>query len=107
MWVTRTSIVLADVNTWTMRGELTLRGVGSPGWNCSSPEYVEGSRRPAGTIGALQAGTKENVMPDEALIKVNVRTSNEGALQRFLAATRASSTPRQPPRARPSRLSSR
>jgi hippurate hydrolase len=29
------------------------------------------------TIGALQAGTKENVIPDEALIKLNVRTFDE------------------------------
>jgi metal-dependent amidase/aminoacylase/carboxypeptidase family protein len=26
------------------------------------------------TVGALQAGTKENVIPDEAIIKLNVRT---------------------------------
>src|SRR5205807_5314924 len=31
------------------------------------------------TIGALQAGTKENVIPDEALIKLNVRTYDEQA----------------------------
>src|ERR1700722_16798261 len=30
------------------------------------------------TVGVLQAGTKENVIPDEALIKLNVRTF-EGA----------------------------
>src|SRR6185437_16129344 len=30
------------------------------------------------TIGALQAGTKENVIPDEAVIKLNVRTFDEG-----------------------------
>src|SRR5437763_7787692 len=30
------------------------------------------------TIGALQAGTKENVIPDEALLKLNVRTFDEG-----------------------------
>ncbi|MFI4970624.1 MAG: amidohydrolase, partial [Lysobacterales bacterium] len=30
------------------------------------------------TIGALQAGTKENVIPDEAIIKLNVRTFDEG-----------------------------
>ncbi len=38
------------------------------------------------TIGALQAGTKENVIPDEALIKLNVRTFDEGVRQRVLAA---------------------
>src|SRR6201998_3384574 len=30
------------------------------------------------TIGVLQAGTKENVIPDEALIKLNVRTFDQG-----------------------------
>src|SRR5574340_592016 len=30
------------------------------------------------TVGALQAGTKENVIPDEATIKLNVRTFDEG-----------------------------
>jgi metal-dependent amidase/aminoacylase/carboxypeptidase family protein len=29
------------------------------------------------TIGALQAGTKDNVIPDEALLKLNVRTFDE------------------------------
>jgi amidohydrolase len=38
------------------------------------------------TIGALQAGTKENVIPDEAMIKLNVRTFDEGVRQRVLAA---------------------
>jgi hippurate hydrolase len=38
------------------------------------------------TIGALQAGTKENVIPDEALLKLNVRTFDEGVRQRVLAA---------------------
>jgi amidohydrolase len=38
------------------------------------------------TIGSLQAGTKENVIPDEAIIKVNVRTFDEGVRKRVLAA---------------------
>ncbi|TAM85740.1 MAG: amidohydrolase [Candidimonas sp.] len=38
------------------------------------------------TVGALQAGTKENVIPDEAIIKLNVRTFNEGVRARVLAA---------------------
>jgi hippurate hydrolase len=38
------------------------------------------------TIGALQAGTKENVIPDEALIKLNVRTFDEGVRTHVLAA---------------------
>jgi metal-dependent amidase/aminoacylase/carboxypeptidase family protein len=38
------------------------------------------------TVGALQAGTKENVIPDEALIKLNVRTFDESVRKRVLAA---------------------
>jgi amidohydrolase len=38
------------------------------------------------TIGVLQAGTKEYVIPDEALIKLNVRTFDAGVRQRVLAA---------------------
>ena len=38
------------------------------------------------TIGALHAGTKENVIPDEAIIKLNVRTFDEGVRTRVLAA---------------------
>jgi len=37
------------------------------------------------TVGALQAGTKENVIPDEAIIKLNVRTFDEGVRKRVLA----------------------
>jgi hippurate hydrolase len=38
------------------------------------------------TIGALQAGTKENVIPDEALIKLNVRTFDDGVRKHVLSA---------------------
>jgi hippurate hydrolase len=38
------------------------------------------------TIGALQAGTKENVIPDEAVIKLNVRTFDDAVRTRVLAA---------------------
>ena len=38
------------------------------------------------TVGALQAGTKENVIPDEAVIKLNVRTFDEAVRRRVLAA---------------------
>src|SRR4051794_16139679 len=38
------------------------------------------------TIGSLQAGTKENVIPGEAIIKLNVRTFDEGVRRRVLAA---------------------
>jgi amidohydrolase len=38
------------------------------------------------TIGALQAGTKDNVIPDEALLKLNVRTFDEQVRTRVLDA---------------------
>jgi hippurate hydrolase len=38
------------------------------------------------TVGSLQAGTKENVIPDEAVIKLNVRTFDENVRRRVLAA---------------------
>ena len=38
------------------------------------------------TIGSLQAGDKENVIPDEAVIKLNVRSFDAGVRQRVLAA---------------------
>jgi hippurate hydrolase len=56
------------------------------------------------TVGVLQAGTKENVIPDEALIKLNVRTFDENVRQQVLAAierivnaeAQASGAPRRP-----------
>src|SRR5579871_6577032 len=56
------------------------------------------------TIGALQAGTKENVIPDEAIIKLNVRTFDAGIRKQVLAAIErivnaeaaASNAPRKP-----------
>jgi hippurate hydrolase len=38
------------------------------------------------TVGALQAGTKENVIPGEAIIKLNVRTFDAAVRARVLAA---------------------
>jgi amidohydrolase len=38
------------------------------------------------TVGVLQAGTKENVIPDEALIKLNIRTFNGKVRKRVLEA---------------------
>lgn len=38
------------------------------------------------TIGSLQAGTKENVIPDEAVIKLNIRTFDKDVRKRILAA---------------------
>jgi amidohydrolase len=56
------------------------------------------------TVGALQAGTKENVIPDEAVIKLNVRTFDEGVRTRVLdsikriveAEAQASGAPKRP-----------
>jgi len=56
------------------------------------------------TVGALQAGTKENVIPDDAVIKLNVRTFDEAtrqhvldAIQRIVEAeAQASGAPRPP-----------
>ena len=56
------------------------------------------------TIGVLQAGTKENVIPDEAIIKLNVRTFDAGVRTRVLGAierivnaeAEASGAPRKP-----------
>jgi hippurate hydrolase len=56
------------------------------------------------TIGALQAGTKDNVIPDEALLKLNVRTFDEQVRRHVLDAVRriveaeatASGAPRAP-----------
>ena len=56
------------------------------------------------TIGSLQAGAKENVIPDEAVIKLNVRSFDEGVRRRVLAAVErivnaeaaASGAPRPP-----------
>jgi hippurate hydrolase len=56
------------------------------------------------TVGALQAGTKENVIPDEALIKLNVRTFDDSvrghvldAIKRIVEAeAKASNAPRPP-----------
>ena len=56
------------------------------------------------TVGELQAGTKENVIPDEATIKLNVRTFDEGvrthvfdAIERIVnAEAQASGAPKPP-----------
>jgi len=40
------------------------------------------------TIGSLQAGTKENIIPDDATIKLNVRTFNEDTRESMLASIR-------------------
>ena len=56
------------------------------------------------TVGALQAGTKENVIPDDAVIKLNVRTFDEDVRTHVLEAIKriaeaeaqASGAPRPP-----------
>ena len=56
------------------------------------------------TVGVLQAGTKENVIPDEAVIKLNVRTFDAGVREHVLGAierivnaeAEASGAPRKP-----------
>lgn len=40
------------------------------------------------TIGSLQAGTKENIIPDDATIKLNVRTFNEDTREYMLKSIR-------------------
>src|SRR4051812_42249324 len=65
---------------------------------------VAASQAAVVTIGALQAGTKDNVIPDEALLKLNVRTFDEQVRTRVLDAIKriveaeatASGAPRQP-----------
>lgn len=56
------------------------------------------------TIGALQAGTKDNVIPDEAVLKINVRSFDEAvrrhtldAIERIVnAEAQASGAPKAP-----------
>jgi hippurate hydrolase len=40
------------------------------------------------TIGSLQAGTKENIIPDDATIKLNMRTFNEDTREYMLKSIR-------------------
>jgi hippurate hydrolase len=56
------------------------------------------------TVGSIQAGTKSNVIPDDAVLRVNVRTYDEhtrasvlGAIERIVRAEcEASGSPREP-----------
>ncbi len=56
------------------------------------------------TIGALQAGTKENIIPDDATLKLNIRTFDDGVRDHILSAVKciccaecsASNAPRDP-----------
>jgi len=40
------------------------------------------------TIGALQAGTKENIIPDDATLKLNIRTFTDGVRDHILSAVK-------------------
>jgi amidohydrolase len=65
---------------------------------------VAASQAAVVTIGALQAGTKDNVIPDDALLKLNIRTFDEQVRTHVLDAIRriveaeatASGAPRPP-----------
>jgi amidohydrolase len=56
------------------------------------------------TIGSLQAGTKENIIPEDATLKLNIRTFNDGVKDHILSAVKriccaecaASNAPRDP-----------
>jgi hippurate hydrolase len=56
------------------------------------------------TIGSLQAGTKENIIPEDATLKLNVRTFNDGVKDHILLAIKricnaesaASNAPKEP-----------
>ncbi|WP_243322622.1 amidohydrolase [Geothrix sp. SG200] len=56
------------------------------------------------TIGSLQAGTKENIIPEDATLKLNIRTYDEGVRDHVLSAVKriccaecaASNAPREP-----------
>jgi amidohydrolase len=56
------------------------------------------------TVGALQAGTKENIIPEDATLKLNIRTFNDGVRDHILSAVKriccaecnASNAPRDP-----------
>jgi amidohydrolase len=65
---------------------------------------VAASQAAVVTIGALQSGTKDNVIPDEALLKLNVRTFDEqvrtrvlDAIKRIVEAEAAASGAPRPP----------
>lgn len=56
------------------------------------------------TVGALQAGTKENIIPEEATLKLNIRTFDDGVRDHILSAVKriccaecaASNAPKDP-----------
>jgi hippurate hydrolase len=56
------------------------------------------------TVGSLQAGTKENVIPDDAMLKLNIRTFDEDVREKVISAVKriccaecqASNAPKEP-----------
>src|SRR3546814_15854782 len=64
------------------------------------------------TIGSLQAGTKENIIPDDATLKLNIRTYDEDVRGTMLSAIKriccaecaASNAPREPEFTTPSKI---
>src|SRR3954451_14887993 len=65
---------------------------------------VAASQAAVVTVGALQAGSKDNVIPDDALLKINVRSFDEGvrrhvldAIERIVNAEAAASGAPRPP----------
>lgn len=56
------------------------------------------------TVGSLQAGTKENIIPEDATLKLNIRTFNDSVKEHILSAVKriccaecaASNAPREP-----------
>ena len=65
---------------------------------------VAASQAAVVTVGALQAGTKDNVIPDDALLKINVRTFDDavrtrvlGAIERIVNAEAQASGATKPP----------
>jgi hippurate hydrolase len=65
---------------------------------------VSASQAAVVTVGSIQAGTKENIIPDEAELKLNIRSVDPVVRERVLAAVRrvvaaeaaASGAPREP-----------
>jgi metal-dependent amidase/aminoacylase/carboxypeptidase family protein len=94
--------------TWLV-GATTLLAQARDAWKGTvmavfQPAEVAAADSAVLTMGVLQAGTKENVIPDDALIKLNVRTFDENVRTRVLAAierivkaeAEASGAPRPP-----------
>ncbi len=73
------SMPQASVDTVVMSASVTLRLQTIVSREISPSDFA------VLTIGALQAGTKDNVIPDEALLKINIRTFNENVRKHILS----------------------